>query len=132
MPEWENGEVTSEPLSIFAADDPVSCAVYAKENNLLDTPGWKRFKSLARRDKKLLRIVKQAKLRSFRTMPKYKYGFLVPNDYNHALEIDRRNGNTKWRDSIALELQQLDDYDTFKDLGHKDDVEAPNGYIKIH
>ena len=28
--EWENGEITDEPLSIIAADDPVTCAIYAK------------------------------------------------------------------------------------------------------
>ena len=48
--EWANGETTYEPLSIIAADDPVSCAVYAKKNGLLDTPGWRRFKTLAKRD----------------------------------------------------------------------------------
>ena len=41
--EWENGEVTKEPLNIIAADDPVTCAIYAQDNNLLDKPGWKRF-----------------------------------------------------------------------------------------
>ena len=29
--EWETGEITFEPLSIVAADDPVTCAAYAKE-----------------------------------------------------------------------------------------------------
>jgi hypothetical protein len=29
--EWENGEITTEPLSVIAADDPVTCAVYARE-----------------------------------------------------------------------------------------------------
>jgi hypothetical protein len=43
--EWENGEITKEPLSIIAVDDPVTCAIYARENGLLDQPGWKRFKS---------------------------------------------------------------------------------------
>ena len=33
--EWETGEITFEPLSIMAADDPVTCAAYAKENDLL-------------------------------------------------------------------------------------------------
>jgi hypothetical protein len=41
MVEWENGEITAEPLSIIAADDPVSCAIYARDNNLLDVDGWK-------------------------------------------------------------------------------------------
>ena len=29
--EWETGEITYEPLYINAADDPVTCAAYAKE-----------------------------------------------------------------------------------------------------
>ena len=41
--EWENGEVTYEPLAIIAADDPVVCAQYALDNNLLNKDGWKRF-----------------------------------------------------------------------------------------
>jgi len=39
MIEWENGEITSEPLTIIAADDPVTCAIYAKENGLTLTDG---------------------------------------------------------------------------------------------
>jgi hypothetical protein len=31
--EWENGEITTEPLLVIAADDPVTCAVYAREKN---------------------------------------------------------------------------------------------------
>ena len=54
MIEWENGEITFEPLSIIGADDPVTCANYARDNYLLDTPGWTRFKRLAKREKKLL------------------------------------------------------------------------------
>ena len=46
--EWENGEITSEPLSIIGADDPIPCANYARENDLLNTPGWVRFKRLAK------------------------------------------------------------------------------------
>ena len=32
MVEWETGEITEEPLSIIAKDDPVTCAAYAKEH----------------------------------------------------------------------------------------------------
>ena len=34
MIEWENGEVTCEPLSVIAVDDPVACTQYAMENDL--------------------------------------------------------------------------------------------------
>jgi hypothetical protein len=71
---WENEEITNEPLNIIAADDPVSCATHGRDNKLLDQPGRKRFKSLAKREKKLLRLQNQAKLRSYRTTPKYKFG----------------------------------------------------------
>jgi hypothetical protein len=39
--EWENGEITSEPLNIFGKDDPVTCAVYACKHGLLEEEGWK-------------------------------------------------------------------------------------------
>ena len=37
--EWETGEITFEPLSVIAADDPVTCAAYAKQNDLLAVEG---------------------------------------------------------------------------------------------
>ena len=36
MVEWENEEISSEPLSVIAVDDPVTCALYDYEKNLLD------------------------------------------------------------------------------------------------
>ena len=59
---WETGESTYEPLDLIASEDPVTCAIYAKDKNLLNEPGWKRFKRIARRQKKLLRLTNQAKL----------------------------------------------------------------------
>ena len=40
MVEWETGVITGEPLSIIDQDDPVICAAYDKEHNLLHLPGW--------------------------------------------------------------------------------------------
>jgi hypothetical protein len=129
MIEWENGEVTTEPLSTIAQDDPVTCALYAQEKGLLELPGWKRFKTIARRQKKLFRMANQAKLRSFRTAPKYMYGIEIPRDYQHALELDARNGNTLWQECTALELAQLKEYRAFKDIGRG--IPPPEGYKKI-
>ena len=56
--EWETGEITFEPLSIIAADDPVTCAAYAKANDLLALEGWHRFRSLAKKDEVLARAIK--------------------------------------------------------------------------
>jgi hypothetical protein len=129
--EWENGEVTFEPLSIIAADDPVSCALYARDHGLLDTPGWKRFKKIASREKKLLRMANQAKLRSFNTAPRFKYGFEIRRNYDHAVFLDSQNGNTKWQDAAKLEFDQLDEYSTFEDYGDSNTSAPPVGYKKI-
>ena len=43
MVEWETGEITEEPLSIIAQDDPVVCDAYAKEHNLLHLPKWRKL-----------------------------------------------------------------------------------------
>ena len=134
MIEWENGEITSEPLHIISKDDPVTCAIYARENGLLNTPGWKQFKSIAKRQKKFTRMVNQAKLRSFNAAPKYKNGFEIPRSYKQAIGFDEKNKNTKWQDAVALELQQINEYDTFIDQGHHTKATSPTGYkkIKVH
>ena len=48
--EWETGEITFEPFSIIAADEPVTCPAYPKENDLLALEGWHRFRILAKKD----------------------------------------------------------------------------------
>ena len=129
---WEDGSTTTEPLSIIAADEPVVCAMYAKRNGLLDKPGWKRFKRLASREKKMLRMINQARLTSVRRTTVYKFGYRVPQGVKQAISLDKENGNSMWQDAIKLELSQLHAYDTFKDLGRG--AAAPSGHkkIKVH
>ena len=126
---WENDEITSEPLKVIAADDPVTLAQYALDNDLLNTAGWRRFRGIAKNQKKMKRMVNQAKLRSYRHSPKYIFGFEVPRKYAHALEIHKRNGNTKWQDCTLVEMTQLHEYNTFEDKGKGAII--PPGFKKI-
>ena len=84
--------------------------MYAQKNGLLNTDGWKRCKRYARREKVIGHMINQVRLKNFRNRPRYKYGFQVPRDYKEALELDRRNKNSKWKDAIDLELGQIMDY----------------------
>ena len=127
--DWEDGECTYVPLSIIAADDPVTCATYAKDNNLLHLDGWKRFKQIARNNVNLQRMINQTRLQSARRTMRYKYGFLVPNNHKEAMELDQINGNTKWRDAEILEVAQLIELNTFIDKGIG--KASPEGYHKI-
>ena len=76
--EWETGEITIEPLSVVAADDPIPCATYAKEKDLYNLDGWKRFKNIIKKNSKLSRAIKQSKIRQVRHSQKYMFGYLIP------------------------------------------------------
>jgi hypothetical protein len=112
--------------------DPVTVAIYAEKHGLLDTPGWKfpQLRKIAKTQKRLVRHSNQAKLHSFRTKPVYMYGFLVPRNYDQAMDIDRQNNNTKWQDAIQQEMNQQAEYETFKDMGPN--WKNPGNYKRIN
>ena len=122
--EWEPGEQTWEPLSNIIASHPYTCAVYAKEHNLLNTPGWKLLKKQARTARRLIRTLKKSKFRQARASRKYKHGWEVPRDYAHAQQLDIHNGNNKWKEAIDLEIEQIKEYQVFTDVG--------NAYLQAH
>ena len=113
--EWESGEVTYEPLTLISKDDPITCAVYAKKHDLLDTTGWKHLKRYAKTSKRLIRAVKQSRIRQVRASARYQHGFQVPKDYNDAISLDKENSNTHWQDAMDLELTQIHEYKVFND-----------------
>ena len=112
--EWETWEITFEPLSIIATDDQVTCAAYAKENDLVALEGWRRFRSLAMKDKVLARAIKQSKIRQIRRSQIYMFGYLIPRDYMEAMQFDSENKNSKWYDAIKLEMESMLEYKVFK------------------
>ena len=73
--EWETGEITFEPLSVIAADDPVTCAAYAKQHDLLAVEGWHRFRNSDKKDKVLARAIKQSKIVQVRRFQTYMFGY---------------------------------------------------------
>ena len=135
MVEWESGEVTYEPLTLISKDDPITCAVYAKKHDLLDTTGWKHLKRYAKTSKRLIRAVKQSRIRQVRASARYQHGFQVPKDYNDAIRLDKENSNTHWQDAMDLELTQIHEYKVFKDTGkaqfHNGKAVTPDGFQKI-
>ena len=138
--EWETWEITFEPLSIIEPDDPVTCAAYAKENDLLALEGWCRFRSLAKKDKVVARAIKQSKIRQVRRSQTYMFGFLIPRNYIEAMQFDSENKNSKWYDAIKLETESMSEYKVFKKWDkaildkHKKVINPPKGYhrIKVH
>jgi len=56
--------------------------------------------------------------------------YQVPHTPKEAIELDKKNDNTKWQDSMALELLQLMECQTFQDLGGQG-AKAPSRYKHI-
>ena len=135
--EWETGEITFEPLSVIAADDPITCAAYAKQKNLYNLDGWKRFRHLIKKEKQLTRAIKQSKIRQVRHAQKYMFGYLIPRNYTEALEFDKANNNSKWHDAMKEEMDSIHSYEVFKkhEKAQYDKQEkvinAPQGYHKL-
>ena len=136
--EWETGEITFEPLSIIAAS--VTWAAYAKENDLLALEGWRRFRSLAKKDKVLARVIKQSMIRQVRRSQTNMFGYLIPRNYMEAMQFDSENKNSKWYDAIKLEMESMLEYKVFKRWDkaildkHKKVTNPPKGYHrnKVH
>ena len=138
MVEWETGEITEKPLSIIAADDPVTCAAYAKQHNLLNLLVWRRFRNIAKNRKSLTRSINQTQIRQVKKSATNIFGYLISRDYKHALELDKLNGDSRWYDAIKMEMDQINEYQVFKDHGKakynpKSNwiTNAPQGYQKI-
>ena len=84
---WKSGEINHEPLDMIDYDDPVTCELYAREN-ILGISGWEIFKSVAKREKKMLHMANQAKLRSYHYITKYKFWLCIPMIYDQANTLD--------------------------------------------
>jgi len=126
------GEDSWHPLNDIANDDPISVTMYAVENDLLKTQGWKRFARMARRPKKFRRLLNQSKIKARRHAPMYKFGHWVPRDIKEALYLDRANGNNHWAEAMAKEVNKMDDHESFKSLGKG--TAKPEGFtmIRVH
>eukprot|EP00957_Ditylum_brightwellii_P057064 4324871-Ditylum_brightwellii.AAC.1 len=51
----------------------------------------------------------------------YKYGIEGPRSVRHAIELDKANGNTVWKDDMTLEVDALKEMECFdfQDSGNK-------------
>ena len=127
--EWGDNTQSFEPLNVIAEDNPIACAHYAKDNNLLNTRGWKHFKNLLRSEFSINAAFSVNKQAFNPNSIKFKFGLQVPRTPKEAFELDLKLGQTKWADAIQTELSQIHNYETFKNLGKE--TKAPEGYKKI-
>ena len=97
---WRDQSESWVKLSELKESDPVETAEFAKLRGIDDEPGfaWWVPHTLKKRNA----IISAMKVRLQRTT--HKYGIEIPTSVDHAMEIDRKNGNTMWKDALALEM----------------------------
>jgi hypothetical protein len=61
-------------------------------------------KGIAKREKKMLCMVNQSRIKATCNTPRYKFGYRIPCNYNEAMQFDLRNGNTLWQEATDLEM----------------------------
>jgi hypothetical protein len=78
--------------------------------------------------KRIISLVKMQKMSYLKK--NLKFGVVVPTLVDHALKIDRRNGNTLWSDAIAKEMKDV--YIAFKCLTPCKRAPLDYKWIKCH
>ena len=117
MVEWKTGEITEEPLSFIAADDPVTCAECAKKHGLLHLDGWKRLKHIAKNHKQLTRVINQSKKRQVRRSAVYQFAFLIPKDYKHHYSWMNKMAIASGMMPLSLRWTKSMNIKSFKTMG---------------
>ena len=84
-----------------------------------------------------MQYFKITKIRQIRRSATYQFGYLIPWDYKHALELNKLNDNSRWYDATKKELDQINFLSHGKakyDPKSKRVTNAPQGYqkIKVH
>ena len=97
---WKDQSESWVKLSELKESHPVETAEFAKSRGIDDESAfvWWVPHMLRKRNA----IISAMKMRLRKTT--HKYGIKIPTSVDHAMEVDTKNGNTMWRDAVALEM----------------------------
>ena len=100
---WKDDSESWIRLADLKESHPVEVAEFAKARGIADEPAfaWWVPYTLRKRDVILAAVKKRVRKTT------HKYGIEVPTSVEHAYEIDKRNGNTLWRDALKKEMYNV-------------------------
>jgi hypothetical protein len=120
---WADGSESWIPLKDLKESHPCEAAEFAKAHGIADEPAfvWWVPYTLRKRD------IILSKVKAWIRKATHKYGIEVPTSIKHSLAINRENGNTLWRDTLAKEMTELGV--AFEVL--EEERQAPPGWKKV-
>ena len=97
---WKDQSKSWVKLSELKESHPVETAEFAKSRGIDDEPAfaWWVPHTLRKRNA----IISAIKTRLQKTT--HEYGIEIPTSVEHTMEVNQKNGNTMWRDTLALEM----------------------------
>jgi hypothetical protein len=120
---WVNYDFFALSLS-----NPKPIISFERENKLLDKMPFCHLIQYCRSNTEV-NIARILKLSTSPAGIKYKFGIQVPKEINNAIDLDKKNGNQFYQETIKTELRQFTEYQTFIVLDTGEDI--PTGYQKI-
>ena len=124
--QWFDGEKSWENIEALKRHNPKKVFEYAIHKDLINTPGWEWINKFTEADKHLEHM-REVYLAS-KDVAKFKFGVEVARSPIHALELDQQEGNNLWKEAIKGELDQINEYKTFRAM--EDSEHIPTGYKK--
>jgi hypothetical protein len=121
--QWADESEAWVPLKDVKESHPCEAAEFAKSRGIADEPAfaWWVPYTLRKRD------IILAKLKARIQKTTHKYGIEVPTSMEHAFAIDKKSGNTLWRDALAKEMTEIGIAFEVLDEG----ISAPKGWHKV-
>jgi hypothetical protein len=127
---FRNGETQWVQMDAVKLQDPFPIIQYAKRNKLEKVPSFAWIEEIIKDNNRLVQLARAYKAK-IDSGPKYKFGTEVARSSRHTINLDRVNGNNLWKEATAIELKQINEYETFR-LPTEDDVLSDYQMIPYH
>jgi hypothetical protein len=118
---FRNGEVQWTQMDAVKLQDPFPIIQYAKRNRLEKVPSFAWIEKIVQDNDRLVQLARAFKAK-VEQGPRYKFGVEVARGPKHGTQLDKINGNCLWKEATAKELQQINEYKTFREVTDEDDL----------
>jgi Reverse transcriptase (RNA-dependent DNA polymerase) len=104
--EWADGSTSWLPYMQIRISNPVELATYLQSNRLAHEPPFDTWvPDILAQKERIVVAAKKNKRKYCQTT--HKFGFRMPKFVKEALQIDREEGSTPWRDAIEKEMRNV-------------------------
>ena len=100
---WKDGSESWVPLKDLKESHPVEVAEFAKARGINDEPAFAWWVPYTLRKRDVILAAVKSRIRK----TTHKYGIEVPNSVEHAYQVDKKNGDTFWRDAVKKEMTNV-------------------------